>query len=266
MRKDIAREIILTHATDIKGIGVARDFLTIDIDLRYLRCVYGCHHHLGRQLVAGEQFRGTGYDKRFEFVDPDVLESDISHKRMEHFALGITYIALQFGQQRDGRRTGHVLKHILFPVLAERILAFGNLRRKIVGDDFLLRLIRNEGKDLVPIGIDGLIQLVSLSRTGCQHHMTGSLEIVLILYVSRISVLAIGLTRNQEFEILRVIVKRIAHILNRCGFFEPLADLCGILFHLRFEVIVDGLVLLAGAGRSPAQALLHDGEAVEHLR
>ena len=242
---------------------VALDLLSVDIDLRRLGGVNSSQHHTGRDGLARIEARLVGDDDGFELVDPNVLESHVGHERVKHLAFRVAYVALQLGKQRDGGRRRHILKHILLPVFVERRRGHG--RGEVAADDLLLQWIVDETEYPLTVAIDSVEELASLSRARAQHDDACGFEVVFVLDVKRIALRSVGLTDDERLQLLGVVEERVAHSPHRGGTLKPHARLGRILAHDLLQLAIDGLVLLRGVARRPVQALLHNGESVEHL-
>ena len=159
-----------------------------------------------RELVATYNGARFGYDESRQLVYTDVLHVDVGHKGVQHLALGIAHVALQLRQKRHGTSHRHILKHILLPVLAHGVGVLGQLSGEVALDDAALVRVAHHGKYAVAEGVDGIEKLVSLPRSGCQHHVACSLKVVLALYVEHVGVLAVCLLHNLELKLLGIVV------------------------------------------------------------
>ena len=255
---------MLTHAAGCEAVVVASNAAAAHI---YLGChgIYRRHHDAGIEGVAADDGLGLGDDKSLKPVDADILEVDVGNERMEHLALGVAHVALQLGEHGDGCRHGHILKHILLPVLAHSVGATGELGSKVAADNLALALVGHHRKDALPVMVDGSKQGTALTGDGRKHHMACSLEIVLVLDVGQVGVLAVGLGHNLLLELLGESIERVAHLLDRHGFGKPLAHLLRVGLHLLLKARIEGTVFLGRIGGGAVDALLDDGETVEHL-
>ena len=123
----------------------------------------------------------------------------------------------------------------------------------------------NHTKHLGTIVDNSIIQLLASSTIGRKHHLIGSLEVFFVADVLYVAIRAISLLHNSQLQLISQIIEVVAHLLHLLRFVVPLFHLLGVLLHLYGKVVVDDLILQTGILRSTLQALLHNGEAVEHL-
>ena len=185
---------------------------------------------------------------------------------MEHFALGIAHVALQLGEQCHGCCHGHVLKHVFLPVLAHCLGVLGQFGGQVVCNDFLLVFVGNHSEDPFAEGVYGIEELLALARARREHHLTCRLKVFLAVDVVDVAIGSIGLAHDFNLQFLCEVIQGVAHPLHLGGFLEPLAHLLRIALHLSLEVAVYVLVLQYRIVGCALQALVDDGEAVEHLR
>ena len=219
------------------------DACTIDVDLRLLRGIDGRHDDVGHEALAGVERRLLGYDEGLELVDADILHIDIRHQRVEHLALGVAHVVLQLRQQRHGCGHGHVLKHILLPVLAKVVLMVGHLGREVAGDDGALVRVGDKGEDALAVGVDGIVELAALACQRREHHGAGSVDVVGIVDIVKVSLRPVGFLDDGHLQGFGKVVERVAHLAHLRGLLKPLAHLLGIGGHLVPEGTVEGFVL-----------------------
>ena len=257
---------MLAHASGgerILSSGV--DAHAVHIDFGCLRSVHGSHHDVGRELFAGVERCLLGNHKGIELVHTDILQVDVRHQRVKHLALGIAHVALYLRKQRDGSGHGHSLEHIFLPVLTHGMSILRQFRGQVAADYLFLVLVGDVFQNALAERVDGIVECLSLSCSGCQHHLRGSLQVFFVLYVFQVAVGSVGFVHNLFLELLGEVEERVAHLLHQRSLFEPLLHLSGILLHLGFKVTVDGRVLLRGVCRGAVQAFFHQREALEHL-
>ena len=184
---------------------------------------------------------------------------------MEHFALGISHVALQLGEQGHRTRHGHVLKHVFLPVLAHCQGIMGQVGGEIAADNLLLCRVVNHGEDALAEGVDGTIELTATATARSKHHLIGCLKVVLGLDILHVGVITVGMAHDSQLEFVGKTIERVAHELHRLCLVIPHLDLGGIGLQLLGETVVYHLVLLGGVGRGATNALFHDGKAIEHL-
>ncbi len=84
---------------------------------------------------------------------------------MQHFTLSIAHVTLQFSKQGDGSCYGHVLKHILLPVLTHGQGILRQLGGEVAGNNLALYRVLNHRQDAITIGVDGTFQLFAFAST-----------------------------------------------------------------------------------------------------
>ena len=257
---------MLAYSACREAVESVGDALSAYVYLRLLRGVDSRHYDLRRELVAADDGLRLGYYERRELVHANVLHVDVRNERVQHFAFSVAHVALQLREQRDGTCNGHVLEHVLLPVLAERVCVLRHLCREVAFDDVALMLVGNHLEDALAEVVDGVVEFLALTRAWSEHHMACCFEVILALNIVDIAVLAVSLAHNLHLQRLREVVERVAHALHSRSFLEPLLHLLRVLLHLLGEVAVEHLVLLRGVGSGTVQTLLHDREAVEHFR
>ena len=235
---------MLAYSACREAVESVVDALSAYVYLWLLCGVYGCHDDLCRELVATDDGLRLGYDERRELVHTDVLHVDVCHECVQHLAFSVAHVALQLREQRHGTCYGHVLEHILLPVLTERICVLRHLCGEVAFYYLALMWVGNHLEDTLAERVDGIVELLALSGARCEHHMTCCFEVVLALYVIDITVLAVSLAHNLHFQCLCEVVQRVAHALHRRSFLEPLLHFLWVLIHLFGEVVVEHLVLL----------------------
>ena len=159
LHQDIATKLVLANSTCCERILTMSSVHShsIDIDLRLLSCIDCCHHDVGIETLARIKSCLLGNNKGVKLVDSYIFHVDIGNQGMQHFTLGITNIALQLRQQSNGCCHGHILKHVLLPVLAQILCILRHTGRKIALDDFLLMLIGDHHQYTITIAVDGTI-------------------------------------------------------------------------------------------------------------
>ncbi len=150
---------MLTYSTSREGVLVVFQVHlgTIDIDLRLHRCIYGSHHDIRREgltRIKGSLLRD---DKRIKLVHTDILHVDIRHESMEHFTFCVAHITLELGEQGDGSSHGHVLKHILLPVLSHGMGIGRQFGGHITADHAPLTLVAHHLQDTLTERVDGIV-------------------------------------------------------------------------------------------------------------
>ena len=126
---------MFAHAIGCEAVESVADASSANVYFGLLGGVYRSHYYLCCKLVAADYGARFGNDESAETVHADVLHVDISHERVQHFALGIAYIALQLRQKHHGTSHRHVLKHILLPVLAHGVSLRGEFCGEVALDD-----------------------------------------------------------------------------------------------------------------------------------
>ena len=184
---------------------------------------------------------------------------------MEHVALGMAHIILQFGQQGDGGSHRHILEHVLLPVLAQRVGLAGNCGREVAADDTTLLRVGDVLQNALTIAVDGPVEPAASPSDGSQHHGAGGIDIVDVFNVVYVGVGTIGLPDDSHLQFFGEIEERIAHGLHGGGLLKPSPHLGRVGGHLVLEVAVERFVLRRGIVRCAVQTLLDHGKAVEHL-
>ena len=182
---------------------------------------------------------------------------------MQHFALSISHIALQFRQQSNSCSCWHRLEHILLPVLTHSSLR--NFCCKVAGNNLALFLICYHRQHPIAEGVDGIIEFLSLTISWREHHVVGRFLIFLIADVTYIAVFAISLYYDSLLQTGSKVVERIAHLADLLSLVIPFLRLLRIGFHLLLEGLVDSKILLRRVAGCTIQAFLHNRESVEHL-
>ena len=164
---------MLSYPTCREGIAPVAgiDACATHIDFGLLSGIDGSHDNVGRELLAGIEYRLLWDDKGIELVHTDILHVDIRHKRVQHLALGIAHVALQLGEQCDSRCHGHSLEHSLLPVLAQTFRLLGYLSGEIVADEILLALLGHHLQDALTERVDGIVELLTATATWSEHHL-----------------------------------------------------------------------------------------------
>ena len=184
---------------------------------------------------------------------------------MQHLTFSIAHVALKFRKQRDGSSSRHCFKHILLPVLAERLGTLRNFCCQRRNKQFLLSRRIHHLQHVDAIGINGIIQFLATTTSRSQHHLTGSLQIFLIPYISDITVLTVSLHNDGLLQLVYKIIEMTAHLLDLLRFVIPLLDLLRIFLHLNGKVIVYGHILQRRVRCRALQTLFNNRESVEHL-
>ena len=239
---------------------------SVDVNLGLHGGVYGSHHNLRHELFARIQRCLLRYDECVEFVHADILDVNVSHESVQHLALGIAYVALQLREQRHGCSHRHVLEHVLLPVLSHCHGVLRQFCREVAAYYLLLLLVGHHGQDFRAVGIDGVIERLSLACSRREHHLVCRLEVFLVFYVLHISVLAVSLAHYSLLQLLRKVVQRVAHLLHGSSLLEPLSHLLGVFLHLLLEAVVHGCVLLAGVCGGSVETFLNEREPLQHFR
>ena len=188
------------------------DLLATDKDLGHLGGIKGSHHDTGRELIATHDGLRVGNDKRIEGIDTNILDVNVLNQCVQHLTLGIADIVLQFGKQRDSSCCRHRLKHVFLPVLTHRLGILGNLGSQVRGYHLLLAIAADHLQHFDTIGIDGIKQFPATSASGSQHHLIGSLQVLLVANVQHITVLAVGFLYNRQLQLVSQIVEGITHL------------------------------------------------------
>ena len=184
---------------------------------------------------------------------------------MQHLTFCVTNIVLQFREQRHSGGGRHRLKHILLPVLAQRLFTFRNGSRQVRRQRLFLFGVGHHLEHLLAIGVDGVKEFLASTTAGRQHHLVSSLQVFLVAQCSGVAITAVSLLGNGHFQLLSQGIELIAHLLHLLRSVVPLLDLLRILLHLLRKVIIYRLVHLRGVLGGALQTLLHNGEAIEHL-
>ncbi len=161
---------MLAHSTGRKAVDAAINQAPAHINLGTLSGVDSSHDNLCIELITADDGARLRNDKSLELVDPDVLKTNIGNQGMENFALGVAHIVLKLGKQSDGSRHGHILEHVLLPVLTQRagLVRYGC--SEVRGYDAPLVGVADEGEDALPIRIDGTKEGTALTRERSEHH------------------------------------------------------------------------------------------------
>ena len=125
---------------------------------------------------------------------------------MQHLALGVAHVALKLGEQRDGSCHGHVLKHILLPVLTHCDCVLRQSGGKIALNDAPLARIGHHGHYARAEAVYGIIEPSALSRAGSKHHLIGSLKVFLVHDVHHIAVFSVCHAHNLGLQLLREVI------------------------------------------------------------
>ena len=227
--------------------------------------INGGHHYLCREFVATHHGLGVGDDECAQLVHADILHVDVGHQGVQHLALGIADVALQFGKQRDGCGHRHSLKHVFLPVFAHGLGVFGQLCGEVAADDFLLPGVGHHGEDTLAEIVDGIIEGLALAGARGEHHTGGGFEVFLVDDVVHIALGAVGFTHDFLFQLLCKVEERVAHAFHGSGLFKPSPHLLRIGLHLCLEIAIQRLVLCRRVAGGAVQAFFHDGEALKHL-
>ena len=161
---------------------------------------------------------------------------------MQHFTFSIANIALQLREKRYRRCNRHILEHIFFPVLTHRMVR--NRCRKITFDKFLLSRVCYKLQNTCSIIIDSLVKFMSLPISWVQHNIAGSLNIILPFDIQRVTLLAISLTNDSNFQRLCIVIERITHLSDRRCHHKPLLHLLWVLAHHLVEFAKDSFIFL----------------------
>ena len=212
--------------------------LATDEYLGLLGGIDGSHHDACREFVATHDGLRVGNDEGVERIHTDVLHVDVRHQRVEHLTLGIAHVALQLRQQRDSSSGRHRLEHILLPVLAHRMGIRRNFRRQVGGDALLLPIVGHHAQHLGAIPVDGIVEFLTTSAVGSQHHLIGSLQVFLVADVLHVAVAAVGLLHDSQLQLVHEVIERVAHLLHLLRLVVPLLHLLRVLLHLRGKVVV----------------------------
>ena len=149
---------MLAHATCREGVLVVTQVYlgTVDIDLRLHRRIHGSHDDIRREGLTRIKGSLLRYDKRIKLVHTDILHVDIRHESMEHLTFCIAHITLEFGEQGDGSSHGHVLKHILLPVLSHGMSIGWQFGGHITADHASLTFVAHHLQDAFTERVDGI--------------------------------------------------------------------------------------------------------------
>ena len=122
---------------------------------------------------------------------------------MQDFALGIAHVVLKLGEQGDGGCHRGVLKHILLPVLAQRLALEGHGGREVVLNNLLLGRVVDHLHHVGTVGVDGVEEGFTLSDARRQHDVGGSLQVFLATDIVEVCILAICFAHDAQLELLR---------------------------------------------------------------
>ena len=157
---------------------------------------------------------------------------------MEHLVLGLAHVALQFGEHRDSGDGGHLLKHVLLPILADVVLAARHIGGKVGGENGALArvgdILQHGGAEFP----DLVIELAPVAFHGGEHDAAGSLEVFLVLQVVGIAVLAVGLAGNGNAQAFGEVVERVGGGLHDVRLVEPRLHLFRVGGQLLLDVFV----------------------------
>ena len=95
--------------------------------------------------------------------------------------------------------------------------------------------------------------------------MSSSLKVILAHDVVQICIITVSLFHNLLLQRLRIVIERIAHLLNHSSLVEPSLHLFRICLHLFQEVAIYRLVFFRRVRGGTVKALLNNREAIEHF-
>ena len=73
-----------------------RHFLVAYINIRHLCGIHSGHHDMGRELITTYDGLRIRDDESFKSVHTNILHVDVLHQSMQHLALSIAHVTLQF--------------------------------------------------------------------------------------------------------------------------------------------------------------------------
>ena len=239
--------------------------LTTHIDGGTAGGVHSGHDNLCTETSSLHHGLRTRYHIGLQLVYANVLHVHIAHQIVKHFTLGITYVALQFSEQRDGCSRRCIFKHIFLPVLSQCSSLARHIGVEIAADNATFGRVGDHVHNAVAVAVDCIVELAATATLGCQHHLGTGLQVLAITDIVDIALLAITLLHDSHLEVLGQLIERIAHATHMLCLVVPLLHLGRIGLHLRLQTSIDALVGGCGIGRGAVEAFLHQREAIEYI-
>ena len=198
-----------------------------------MACSVHCSHdNLCRELSSLHHSAAAWYNKGIQPVHPYVLYVYVCNKVVQDLSFGISDVVLQFGQQGHGSCRWHGLKHVLLPVLAHQLCLGGHIGVQAALYQFALHLIGDHTHYASAIILYCLTQLLSSANGWCKHHLCGSLQVLLLLYIAHIAILAVGLYNNCCLKVLKQHIQGVGHTAHGLCLVIPnlhLGRICTVL-------------------------------------
>ena len=264
--EDVAGERILSGRVDGEVVvAVGCDAASVDVDFGSLGRVNRCHEDVGAEGFSGIERGGFRADVGVELVDADVFHVNVGKEAVNHLVLRFPHVALEFGEHGAGSDGGHLLEHVLLPVLAQIVLSRRHVGVEVGGDDGLSARVGDEVEDAVAEGVDGVEEVFALSFARCEHDFLRGVEVFLVLEVVGVAVGTVGFSCDGLAEVFGEIVERVTHLLHLHGFFIPRCNLVVVRLELRSEVFVKFLVFFHGVSRGEAETVSHELKTLQHV-
>ena len=244
---------------------VALDFPAPYVNCRAIGGVNGSHEDLCREQTTLHNRLCVGNYEGIDLVHADILYVDVAHQPVQHFAFGVTHVVLQFGQQGYCCRSGHTFEHIFLPVFAFDSAFGGNFGVQVALDDAALSLVGYHLGDSLTITVHCLVELLTATLVGCQHHTACSLQVLLILDVVYIAFLAVALLHDCHLQFLGQVIQRVAHLTHIFRLVIPLLHLRRVGLHLLLEVLVDTFVGLDGILCGQLYTVGNNGKSLQYV-
>ena len=197
-------------------------------------------------------------------IDTQFASVEVGNHGSERHAFGEADIVLQLREQGDSGNGWHTLKEAFLPSFRS-LTCFHICSRERFLHILLCIGIVEHSQDECAVLLNAGAQLCTLLTSWRQHHLSGSVEIVLGFNVVHIALRTVALLHNiylQRFNIIIQTVGGVAHLHTQI---QPLAALLWIFVVECLNLLKHHLAARGECAIGAREPLLHLAEPTEHI-